>query len=76
MRLYYSLYSQLLNKRALYEGFKHVKRAKGAAGIDRQSLSGVEVNLDRELDGLLLELQEKRYLPSPVRRVIIPKDGG
>jgi RNA-directed DNA polymerase len=76
MRTYYSLYGQLLNKRALYDGFKHVKRAKGAAGIDWQSLSGFEVNLDRELNGLLLELQEKRYQPSPVRRVIIPKDGG
>ena len=55
---------------------KHVKQAKGAAGIDRQSLSAFEVNLDRELDSLLLELQEKRYQPSPVKRVIIPKDGG
>jgi group II intron reverse transcriptase/maturase len=60
----------------MYEGFKHVKRAKGAAGIDRQSLSGFEANLDRELDSLLLELQEKRYQPSPVRRFVISKDGG
>jgi RNA-directed DNA polymerase len=59
-----------------HKGFKHVKRAKSSAGIDWQSLSGFEVNLDRELKGLLLELQEKRYQLSPVRRVIIPKDGG
>lgn len=76
MRTYYSLYGQLLNKQALFEGFKHVKRAKGAAGIDGCSLSEFEVNLDRELDSLLLELQYKRYQPYPVRRVIIPKDGG
>ena len=76
MRTFYSLYGQLLSKVALADGFKHVKRAKGAAGIDGQSLSMFEVNLDIELDGLLLELQGKRYLPSPVRRVIIPKDGG
>jgi RNA-directed DNA polymerase len=34
------------------------------------------VSLDKELDGLLLEPKEKRYQPSPVRRVTIPKDGG
>jgi group II intron reverse transcriptase/maturase len=76
MRTYYSLYGQLLNKQVLFEGFKHVKRAKGAAGIDGCSLSEFGVNLDRELDSLLLELQYKRYQPFPVRRVIIPKDGG
>lgn len=46
---------------ALYEAFIQVKRNKGAAGIDRQSLSAFEVNLDEELSCLLLELKEKRY---------------
>jgi RNA-directed DNA polymerase len=76
MKAYYSLYGQLLNKQALVDGFKHVRRSKGAAGIDGRSLSEFEVNLDRELDSLLLELQQKRYQPLPVRRVIIPKSGG
>lgn len=76
MRKYYSLYGRLLSKRALYEGFRQVRKAKGAAGIDRQSLSDFEANLDRELDSLLLELKEKRYRASPVRRVTIPKEGG
>nr|WP_248386625.1 hypothetical protein [Vibrio sp. ED004] len=39
MRVYYSLYGHLLNKERLYKGFKKVKKAKGAAGIDEQSLS-------------------------------------
>ena len=76
MRKYYSLYGRLLSKRALSEGFKHVKRAKGAAGIDGQNLSNFEANLNRELDSLLLELKEKRYQPLPVKRVTIPKEGG
>ena len=77
MRTCYSLYGRLLNKRALYEGFRQVKRAKGVAGTDGQSLSGFESNLNRELDNLLLELREKRYQPHPVKRVTIPKaDGG
>lgn len=76
MRKYYSLYGRLLDKQALQAGFKHVKRAKGAAGIDGQTLSAFAVNLSKELDNLLLELKEKRYQPSPVKRVIIPKEDG
>jgi len=76
MRKYYSLYGRLLEKQKLYEAFKHVKRAKGAAGIDGQSLSAFGANLDAELSLLLLELREKRYQPSPVKRVTIAKAGG
>ena len=76
MRVYYSLYGHLLNKARLFKGFKKVFKAKGAAGIDGQSLSAFASNLDNELTQLLLELKTKRYQPQPVRRVIIPKDGG
>ena len=77
MRNYYSLYGRLLNRQALELGFKQVKRAKGAAGIDGQSLSQFESNLDKELGNLLAELREKRYQASPVKRVVIEKpDGG
>ena len=75
MRVYYSLYGHLLNKARLFKGFKKVFKAKGAAGIDGQSLSAFASNLDNELTQLLLELKTKRYQPQPVRRVIIPKDG-
>jgi len=76
MRKYYSLYGRLLDKQSLYEAFKHVKRAKGAAGIDGQSLSAFASDLDAELSRLLLELKEKRYKPSPVKRITIAKAGG
>jgi len=77
MRKYYSLYGRLLNRQVLYEAFRHVKRAKGAAGIDGQSLVMFGENLDAELSRLLLELKEKRFQPSPVKRVVIAKaDGG
>src|SRR5690606_41472109 len=76
MRKYYSLYGQLLSKQRLYEAFRHVKRNKGAAGIDGQSLSAFEANLAEELSCLLLELQEKRYRARPVRRVAIAKEAG
>ena len=76
MRVYYSLYGHLLNKRRLYEGFKKVKKAKGAAGIDMQSLSDFALNLSSNLDQLLSELKTKQYQPQPVKRVEIPKDDG
>ena len=76
LRVYYSLYGHLLDKARLYSGFKKVWKAKGAAGIDRQSLSDFASNLDDELEQLLLELKTKQYTPQPVRRVEIPKDDG
>ena len=51
-------------------------KAKGAAGIDRQSLSNFASNLSDNLDQLLFELKTKQYQPQPVRRVEIPKEGG
>jgi len=53
-----------------------VWKAKGAAGIDGQSLSDFASNLSNNLDQLLAELQNKQYEPQPVRRVEIPKEGG
>ena len=76
MRKYYSLYGRLLSMRALSDAFRQVKRNKGAAGIDGQSLSEFGARLDKELSCLLLELKEKRYRAQPVKRVTIPKDGG
>lgn len=76
MRKYYSLYGRLLSKRVLYEAFRQVKRNKGAAGIDGQSLSAFEANLEEELSCLLLELREKRYQAQPVKRCIIAKEDG
>jgi group II intron reverse transcriptase/maturase len=60
----------------LYKGFKKVKKAKGAAGIDKQSLSDYAENLSNNLDQLLSELKSKQYEPQPVKRVEIPKDDG
>ena len=76
MRKYYSLYGRLLSRAALFEAYQQVKRNKGAAGIDGQSLKAFDKNVSEELSRLLLELKEKRYQAQPVKRVIIPKDDG
>jgi RNA-directed DNA polymerase len=76
MTVYYSLYGQLLDINNLYMGFKKVKSAKGAAGIDRQSVGAFASNLEMNLKQLQLELQTRQYRAQPVKRVEIPKDDG
>ena len=76
MRVHYSLYGRMLSLQALHEAYKRVKKNRGAAGIDGQSVGAFTQNLDKELDILLLELQEKRYQAQPVKRVEIDKDDG
>ena len=76
MKVYYSLYSRMLDIDALHSGFKKVWKAKGAAGIDGQSLSDYAGNLVENLQQLQHELRTKQYQPLAVKRVEIPKDNG
>lgn len=76
MRIYYSLYSQMLDINKLVSGYKKVKRAKGAAGIDGQSLSEFGEHLKENLLKLQHELQTKQYQPQAVKRVEIAKPNG
>jgi RNA-directed DNA polymerase len=76
IRVWYSLYDRLLQRRALEVAFAKVRRASGAPGIDGQSVTDFEGNLGEELSRLAHELQSKTYRPLPVRRVTIPKPGG
>ena len=76
MTVYYSLYHQMLDINNLYKGFKKVKSAKGAAGIDGQSVGDFAENLAVNLKQLQFELQTKQYRAQPVKRVEIPKDDG
>lgn len=77
MRIYYSLYDRLLDRRALARAFEKVRRAKGAPGHDGQTIESFGTELRDELTCLVSELRTRTYQPQPVRRVTIPKpDGG
>lgn len=76
MRVHFSLYGRMLSLQALYLAYKQVKKNRGAAGIDGQSIGDFTQNLEKELNQLLLELKEKRYQAQPVKRVEIDKDDG
>ena len=76
MRKYYSLIDKVYALKNLYASFASVKRNKGAAGIDHQSIADFEENLVENINQLHKELRTKTYQPSPVRRVEIPKPDG
>jgi RNA-directed DNA polymerase len=75
-KVYYSLYDRLLSYERLYKGFLKVKRSKGTAGVDGQSIDKFSENLEGNFAVLEKELRGKTYKPLPVRRVEIPKPGG
>ena len=61
----------------MQSAWEAVRRNQGAAGIDRQTLEGIEAQgVPEFLAEIAQALQEKTYRPQPVRRVEIPKEPG
>ncbi|HWC39473.1 MAG TPA: group II intron reverse transcriptase/maturase [Acidimicrobiales bacterium] len=61
----------------MWEAWERVRNNRGAAGVDRITLSAVEdYGVDRMLRELRRDLREGRYRPAPARRVDIPKPQG
>ena len=60
----------------LHKAFKAVKRNRGAAGLDKQSLTMFEANLDENLVALRRDMKSGASQPIPLRRVSIPKGPG
>ena len=59
------------------QAFLNVKRNRGAAGIDKQSIQMFEANLEQNLQALLSDLKTRgNFSPQPLRRVLIPKGKG
>lgn len=75
-KVWYSLYGRLLDERALKAAFARVKKAKGAPGIDGQTIADFAAAEEPEIARLLQELKGKSYQPLPVRQVMIPKPNG
>ena len=53
-----------------------VKRNRGAAGIDRMETTELESHLQAHWESIRAKLLAGSYVPSPVRRVEIPKPSG
>jgi len=63
-------------RRNLASAFEQVKRNKGSAGVDHQTIGMFERRLDENLGHLERTLKDGSYRPQAVRRVWIPKPGG
>jgi RNA-directed DNA polymerase len=60
----------------MHLAFGNVRRNRGAAGIDRESIEAFEINLEDNLLALMRRLKDRSYKPLPLRRVWIPKGQG
>jgi len=61
----------------VYQAFLNVKRNRGAAGIDKQSIEMFEANLEQNLEALMRDLKTRgAFSPRPLRRVYIDKGMG
>jgi RNA-directed DNA polymerase len=77
-RRFHALYDRIWRGDVLWEAWRRVRKNRGAAGVDQQTLAEVEgYGVERMLGELQCALRAGRYRPAPVRRVAIPKpDGG
>jgi group II intron reverse transcriptase/maturase len=76
-RRFHALYNHIWRSDVLEEAWKRVRRNRGAAGVDRQSLHDVEqYGVERFLEELGSQLQAGKYRPQVVRRRYIPKADG
>src|SRR5271165_4233687 len=63
-------------KMEVWEAYKKVRANHGAAGVDGQTISDFEADLENNLYKLWNRLSSGSYFPPPVRRVDIPKSDG
>ena len=76
-RRFHALYDHIWRGDILWEAWRRVRRNRGAAGVDGQSLSSVEqYGVERFLKQLGSELRAGEYRAQVVRRRYIPKADG
>ncbi len=75
---FYNLFGHVLRMDVLEQAWKQVRANGGGPGIDGVTLKSFDrrEKVTYFLISLQKELQEKRYRPSPVKRVFIPKANG
>src|SRR4051812_27014311 len=76
-RRFHALYDRMWRSDVLHEAWKRVKKRRGAAGLDAQSIADVErYGVDRFLEEIVVVLRAGEYRPSAVLRRYIPKADG
>ena len=76
-RRFHALYDRIYRSDVLWEAWEQVRRNRGSAGLDAQSIADVEESgVERFLEAIAAELRAGEYVPLAVMRHYIPKDGG
>lgn len=76
-RRFHALYDRIHRSDILWEAWKRVRRNKGAAGVDRESIDSIQRSGVRDfLETLQAELRAGGYRPKAVLRRYIPKPDG
>ncbi len=76
-RRFHALYDRIYRSDVLWEAWKRVKRNKGVAGVDRESIDSiVRSGVGDFLESLQAELRSGGYRPKAVLRRYIPKPDG
>ncbi|MDR4885930.1 group II intron reverse transcriptase/maturase [Fredinandcohnia sp. QZ13] len=70
------LLDKILNRDNLNLAFKQVEKNKGAAGIDGMTVDELGAYMALNKDEIILQIRQRKYQPSPVLRVEIPKPNG
>jgi len=72
---WYSLMDKVYSLPNLMSAFKEVKRRKGGAGVDHETIEMFESDLIENLTKISTELKSGRYQPRAIKRTWIPKPG-
>lgn len=76
-RRFHALYDRIWRSDVLQEAWKRVKKNRGAAGLDDQTIAEVEqLGVDSFLEAIRNELRAGEYRPSATLRRYIPKADG
>lgn len=72
---WFSLMDKVYSKRNLEAAFETVRRNRGGAGVDHQTVEVFEQRQEEHVRELQDALKERRYVPQAVKRTWIPKAG-
>lgn len=76
-RRFHALYDKVYRDDVLLEAWKRVKENQGSSGVDGIRIKDIEtIGIEKYLREIQRELMDGRYVPSPVKRVMIPKPDG
>ena len=70
------LLEKVLDDNNLFEAYKQVYKNKGASGVDGVTVDELGKYIYLHKEEIKEQIRKRKYKPSPVRRVYIPKENG